>query len=475
MFEKIKNNSIILRINAFFDGVLFAAIFGAVILLLHVLKLNIVGFVVIGLCLSYINLFCTDTRPALPVLFTGPLVVSSSGSVNDIAAYFTSPAIIVLLAALVACVIVTALLRLFLYRKAKDMFRKRRLLYGFLLLAAAFLFSGLFSKYYTVDSLLLSLSLILTQLGFYLFFSATMDSRRDNIDFISRICVITAAVIVLELLWFYLTHYTAGQALDSAWKGSIVIGWGMSNTIGQLLTFMLPMCFYRAFYDKKGWLYYIFALVVLAGVYLTLSRNALLFGVTVFVAGTVLCILKGGNRKSTGIIAAVFTVAVLIVVVLAFKTEKIDNFVVFFTDTLLSDRGRFALWEKMIRLFTEYPVFGTGFSALGSIADANMQMAHNTLIQILSSCGVVGLGFYFFHRFQTVKLFFTHPALKRLFIGFTVAVYLGMGLLDPIFFYANYALIYTILLIVAEKDLDAELAGEKALIDKAADEEEAEA
>ena len=114
MFEKIKNNSIILRINAFFDGVLFAAIFGAVMLLLHVLKLNIVGFVVIGLCLSYINLFCTDTRPALPVLFTGPLVVSSSGSVNDIAAYFTSPAIIVLLAALVACVLVTALLRLFL-------------------------------------------------------------------------------------------------------------------------------------------------------------------------------------------------------------------------------------------------------------------------------------------------------------------------------------------------------------------------
>ena len=50
-----------------------------------------------------------------------------------------------------------------------------------------------------------------------------------------------------------------------------------------------------------------------------------------------------------------------------------------------------------------------------------------------------------------------------------------MALLDPIFFYANYALIYTILLIVAEKDLDAELAGEKALIDKAADEEEAEA
>ena len=49
MFEKIKNNSIILRINAFFDGVLFAAIFGAVMLLLHVLKLNIVGFVVIGL------------------------------------------------------------------------------------------------------------------------------------------------------------------------------------------------------------------------------------------------------------------------------------------------------------------------------------------------------------------------------------------------------------------------------------------
>ena len=457
MFEKIKNSSAVLRINAFMDSVWFALAFGAAMLLLHILTLNVAGFIVIGLCLIYVNLFCADTRPALPILFTGPLVVSSLGSVNDIAAYFFSPAILVLLGLLVACVVVTALLRLFLYRKAANMFKKRRLLYGFVLLAAAFLFSGLFSKYYSADSLLLSLSLILTQLIFYMFFSATMDYRKDNTDYVSKVCVITAAVIVIQLLWFYIRNYTAGQPLDSAWKGNIFIGWGMSNTIGQLLTFMLPMCFYRAFYDKKGWLYYIFAFVVLAAVYFTLSRNALIFGAAVFIGGTVLCLVKGGSRKITAIVAAVFAAALILFAVLGLKTEKIDNFLAFFTDTLLSDRGRFALWKKMAELFTEYPVFGTGFSALGSIADASMKMAHNTLIQILSSCGVVGLGCYFFHRFQTVKLFLTRPTLKRLFFGFTIAVYIGMGLLDPIFFYANYALIYTVLLIVSEKDLDAEV------------------
>ena len=116
MFEKIKNSSAVLRINAFMDSVWFALAFGAAMLLLHILTLNVAGFIVIGLCLIYVNLFCADTRPALPILFTGPLVVSSSGSVNDIAAYFFSPAILVLLGLLVACVVVTALLRLFLYR-----------------------------------------------------------------------------------------------------------------------------------------------------------------------------------------------------------------------------------------------------------------------------------------------------------------------------------------------------------------------
>ena len=114
MFEKIKNSSAVLRINAFMDSVWFALAFGAAMLLLHILTLNVAGFIVIGLCLIYVNLFCADTRPALPILFTGPLVVSSSGSVNDIAAYFFSPAILVLLGLLVACVVVTALLRLFL-------------------------------------------------------------------------------------------------------------------------------------------------------------------------------------------------------------------------------------------------------------------------------------------------------------------------------------------------------------------------
>jgi hypothetical protein len=36
-----------------------------------------------------------------------------------------------------------------------------------------------------------------------------------------------------------------------------------------------------------------------------------------------------------------------------------------------------------------------------------------------------------------------------------VAVYLAMALLDPIFFYANFALYYTLFLVLSEKDLDA--------------------
>lgn len=455
MLEKIKRNKIISGINAFQDGVYYPLVLGAVVVLAHILHLDIAGFALLAVCVSFTNIFADDIRPAIPAMFLMQFAVSPRDNVTEIAAYFSNPAVIAVLALVAAMIVVTALLRLFFYRQARGLLKKRRLLYGLLLWSAALLLSGLFSKYYAADSMLLSLSLILTQLGFYMFFSASLKHRDDNLEYAAKVCVTVAAVILIELVYLYATKYTYGRPLDSDWKGLIVIGWGISNTIGELLVFMLMPCFYLVYSKRCGWIYYIFATAIMAGVYFTLSRNALLIGCAAYLAGTVFCLIKGKNRRALIIAACVLLFFLLGFGIFGLVTGKLDYIFAFFKSVLFDDRGRFALWGNMLKMFAEYPVFGTGFSAYGTIGGASMKMAHNTLVQVLSSCGAVGLGMYIFHRFETVKLFVTRPSVPRLFFGAAVAVYLAMALLDPIFFYANFALYYTLFLVLSEKDLDA--------------------
>ena len=455
MLEKIKRNKIISAVNAFQDSVYYPLALGAVVVLAHILRLDILGFVLLAVGVSFTNIFADDIRPAIPAIFLIQFAVSPRDNVTDIAAYFFNPAVIAALALVAVMIVVTALLRLFFYRQARELLKKRRLLYGLLLWSAALLLSGLFSKYYAADSMLLSLSLILTQLGFYMFFSASLKHREDNLEYAAKVCATVAAVIIIELVYLYATKYTYGRPLDSDWKGLIVIGWGISNTIGELLVFMLMPCFYLVYSKRCGWIYYIFVTLIMAGVYFTLSRNALLIGCAAYVAGTVLCLVRGQNRRALLIAVCVLLVILSGFGIFALVTGRLNYIFAFFKSVLFDDRGRFALWNNMLSMFTEYPVFGTGFSAYGTISGASMKMAHNTLVQVLSSCGVVGLGMYIFHRFETVRLYIARPNVPRSFFGAAVAVYLAMALLDPIFFYANFALYYTLFLVLSEKDLDA--------------------
>ena len=108
----------------------------------------------------------------------------------------------------------------------------------------------------------------------------------------------------------------------------------------------------------------------------------------------------------------------------------------------------------MLDYFTESPVFGAGFSAFminhGKIS-AFHGMAHNTVIQVISSTGIVGILAFGYHRFETVKLFVRKPSVDKLFMAAAILEFLCMSLFDSIFFYANFTVFYTAILTIVEK------------------------
>jgi O-antigen ligase len=75
---------------------------------------------------------------------------------------------------------------------------------------------------------------------------------------------------------------------------------------------------------------------------------------------------------------------------------------------------------------------------------------HNTIIQLLASCGVVGLLAYCYHRYQTIRLFVKKRTTVNVYIGIYIVTLLGMSLLDCHFFNVGPVLFYSIALAVME-------------------------
>ena len=82
----------------------------------------------------------------------------------------------------------------------------------------------------------------------------------------------------------------------------------------------------------------------------------------------------------------------------------------------------------------------------------NVQLyIHNTYIQILASCGIIGILTYIYHRIETIKLFFKTKNLSNILICITLIGFLLISLFDCHFHNMGPGFLYSALLILSEK------------------------
>jgi len=79
---------------------------------------------------------------------------------------------------------------------------------------------------------------------------------------------------------------------------------------------------------------------------------------------------------------------------------------------------------------------------------------HNTVIQILASCGIVGFAAYSFHRLQTLYLFFHRFQGKKTFALISMLTLLVTSMVDCHFFNVGPVLIYSAILAFVEFQLN---------------------
>jgi O-antigen ligase len=145
----------------------------------------------------------------------------------------------------------------------------------------------------------------------------------------------------------------------------------------------------------------------------------------------------------------------LIAVIILWK--KITGILGDYINRGFDDNGRFEMYLHGLKNFLSHPIFGGGFYS--SYATEHMFIHflpyryHNTLIQMLATCGIFGFSSYLFHRFQTVKLFISKKKISTLFIALCIGTMLLGSLLDNHFFNIYPAIIYSTMLMAVEKTI----------------------
>ncbi len=452
MLERIYNNKIVAKFRSLVDGKLFPVFVGAFILLFYLLKWHIPALAVLAFIVSLILLCCKDIRPALSPVMLAHLVLCHYYPEIGRASYLKTSSIIVY--AIMGSLVISSLaFNLLAYRKQRKL-QKSKLFTGLAVMCCAFLLGGAFSGYYGIYNFSTGIVFTLAYLVAYLVFFVAMEHREDNLRYIALVCCVSASVVVCQIAHIYIVKFESGMALGDGWKSSIVAGWGISNTLGEFLAMFMPSVFYLIYKEKRGYFYYILAVIMFVAMYLTLCRAALIFGGLAFVVGAVVNCFKGKNRKINTIIAISIFVIGTALIILELTSGLFDKMLAFFSQTGIDDRGRFFIWKEWIRLWKEEPMLGVGFRAYRIVyPDAYAINAHNTIIQMLAGTGIMGLVLYIYHRVETVKLFVKKPTIDRLFGGGLALVGVLVSFLDPLFFRMYFAFYYSLTLLTVEKSL----------------------
>lgn len=407
----------------------------------------------------YICLWGDDLLPLTPIViacYIAPSVANNPGR-NSNSVFSPEEGGLYLL--FLACLFCGAL-TVHVIRNRKVLFAgKHRLLRGILLLFGAYLLCGIgsdaYPEYIEKNIFFAFLQGCAILLPYWIISAGT---RWDNArkDYFAWVGFSAGCLLVCEIIWIYCSGSVVADGIIDRYN--IYTGWGIHNNIGGMLTMMIPFAFYLATRYRKGWIGTVAGSAFLIGVIMTCSRSSILTGTATFIACCILMLSYARNRKSNSI-ALICVLVILTLVITLFHRQLLHLF------SKLLQHGmdpsyRDIFFLEGLKLFLEYPLFGCsffspgytpwGWSTVEGFTAFFPPRWHNTLIQLMASCGIVGTGAYLLHRIQTIRLFLKDLSRERAFIGCSLVALLICSMFDCHMFNIGPVLFYSMALAFAE-------------------------
>ena len=437
------------KAKAFLNGHYYPVLIFLVTLISHTFSLELFGVGIIFATASIGLVVCDDLKflisPLLMFILTFSQKSVGSGK------FFQKPYLIAMICFAIYF-IVLFIIHFVIHKKSVNIknFTKSKLFLGYTLLCGAFILNGALNfDGYDVKNISFALLLILSIGVVFFIFSINLNDSDKVKDYLFYVLYLVSILITLQLFLSFIGQIRIenGEIV----KESIMVGWGMWNNIGGMLAILLPIHFYFAAVVKKlGILFYFSGVISFLAIVLTLSRSSLLVSCIIIVISAIACCFYGSNKKISRIITCViFLIGVLGIIVL---WDKISSILGDYLSRGFDDNGRFDIYKKGFENFLNNPVFGGGFYSVDAqehtFAFFLPDRYHNTIIQMMGACGIVGLLAYLFHRYQVIRLLWCKRSMFTFFASLSIFALLLTSLLDNHFFNFYPTFVYSIILSV---------------------------
>ena len=297
--------------------------------------------------------------------------------------------------------------------------------------------SGLGYPGNTIGKVLIPVGVHIALLGLYcLLYKFGGPNLKDSII---KAIIALAGIIVVEMVIFFMRQE---DILYTITIKTMSLGWAITNSVAVILALAVPLCFYLARGKKVQLPYMLLGTVLYAFVFLTNCRSMMLVGTAVYLI-TILLSFIFLNRWQALIHLGVFVLAAWVTLDHFFNSIFSQ-----FLSLGLGDNGRMELWTYYLGEFKTNPIFGMGFYTDTMYQADGMVRAHNTLIQIIASMGVLGMINAIPYYFQRYSAFVIKPTVFKLFAFVAYLAMVGYGLVDCAII-SSYKLIITYMLLLA--------------------------
>lgn len=445
---QFSKNAIKSAISAFLNSEGFLVLYSAFVLIFSFLGNNAVTLSVILLTLAVIFFTQKNLRPIfVPLTLSYFALTFIDGEFKLNWLFYLSATVFVVS---LVYYIVANRPKLFLTTNLKAL-----LPYG-----AAYVLAGSFAANYMQNKIYhQQIALLLLVVAAFLLLSLiAANSEFDGPEFVFKVIFALGVVVGLQCC---ITALVTEDFLEEVFlKDLFHTNWGVYNGVITVFLFTIPASFYLAVkYSRYAYIFVLAGFLQFAAGHLTASRAAFLaltpFLLVCFAATLAVCDKRKRRRVAAAFLMSLGVLIAVCVVIALLNAEFVkDLFSVFASSGF--DLGRAGIWKDSIAFFLENPLFGLGLihhEEIQQAAISYLWMSHNTILQALSSLGIVGFTGLMIHSFIKYKTF-----LKRDYFSFFALIMIIAtelyGLIDCLMPAPYYLMPLLLLLISADRIKD---------------------
>jgi tetratricopeptide (TPR) repeat protein len=269
-----------------------------------------------------------------------------------------------------------------------------------LLLVFTLTLSSWKSPFLTVEKLLLFASYAAA-----FFIGANLFEFRERLE---KTLLFSAFLLSLYGLWQFLVGFNLiaefvkkEGILAPALQSRIFSIFTSPSTFAGFLILVIPLGFYYSFKPRLN-IYFLLTSLLLTTLFLTFSRGGVLS--LIFLTLVLIFLLK--DLKKVGKVLGVIVFSLLLAGAIYYISSSF-NFIVSPQTPLESAvreeavvesaQGRFEFWEGAVRIFSSYPLLGSGLGTFSQVYNQFQpgrwysRFAHNIYLEVASETGVLGL------------------------------------------------------------------------------------